>query len=159
MRYEPSSKDPKQTGCQTGTRALALAVKDAYPELLSLEQGYGCYNRKRIPAGTTWSLHAEGRATDVGTPYAFKQLGWVLACELVQHRTIYGVMRVIWDGHIWSTETPAAWRPLQPTSQQHHDHLHVEQFWAGALRPVGVRSTYVESLSRSRQAYDRAAAS
>lgn len=150
VRYEPAGPNPTDTRCQDGTRALGLAIKSTFPEFLVFEQGYGCFNHRRQTSGTGWSLHAEGRALDIGVPFRHKQLGWELGCHLVNKRTTYGVMRVIWDGHIWSIEDRNPWRPLKPTSQQHHDHLHVEQYWEAARRSPAFGTVYEQSLREFR---------
>jgi hypothetical protein len=150
VRYEPASKNPPRAKCQTGTRALQTAIDRVYPELIVGELGYGCYNYRRQTSGTGWSLHAEGRALDIGVASSHNGLGWILACDLTQFHVLYGVQRVIWDGHIWSIEEAGAYRPLRSTSQQHHDHLHVEQWWVGALRPITVADEYAQQLAKKR---------
>jgi hypothetical protein len=150
VRYEPASSTPAATGCQTGTRALGTAIRAAYPELETLSGAYGCYNRRRIAGSRSWSLHAEGRALDSGFRAATLQLAWQLACELVAHRAVYGTMRVILDHHVWSTERPDAWHRLNPSTNQHTDHLHIEQFWRAALRPRSVAGELTAALRASR---------
>jgi len=150
VRYEPASKNPPPSKCQTGTLALGRAIEVVFPEMISLRGGYGCYNHRRQTSGTGWSLHAEGRALDTGVPGRHHDLGWLLACELVAHRIIYGVQRVIWDQHIWTVEELDRWRRLKPTSQQHTDHIHTEQYWAGALRPATVQTQYEIALRAAR---------
>jgi hypothetical protein len=59
-------------------------------------------------------------------------------------------MRVIWDRHIWSLERGDQWERLRASSQQHTDHIHVEQFWMGAGRPASVQSQYEAALAASR---------
>jgi hypothetical protein len=59
-------------------------------------------------------------------------------------------MRVILDKHIWSTEDPREWHRLQPTSQQHLDHIHIEQFRAAAARPIGQADELATALRASR---------
>lgn len=152
MRYEPAGPGtPTATGCQDGTKALGLALRAVYPELRSLTGPYGCWNPRRIEGSSTWSLHAEGRALDTGVPVHLHEMAWSVCCELVDRRTLYGTMRVLWDGHIWSTEKPADWRRLQPTTNQHRDHFHVEQFWRDALKPSGATFvTYRDALRAHR---------
>lgn len=150
MRYEPASSNPTATGCQPGTRALATAVRNVYVDLQCLTNVYGCYNRRRSRDAPSWSLHAEGRAFDVGVPGPEHETGWALACELVANRVLYGVQRVIWDGHIWSIEHADQWRGLQPNSTQHHDHIHVEQYRSAAARPMSYQRTYEATLRTSR---------
>lgn len=151
MRYEPAGLNPSATGCQTGTKALQRAIMAVYPELAGGATIYGCFNRRMARSARSWSLHAEGRALDVGVPTAAKELGWALSCELSIHRTIYGVQRVIWDGHIWSIEQVKGWRLLDKrTKDQHHDHTHIEQYWAAALRPSSVQQSYEKALQAAR---------
>jgi len=150
VRYEPASKNPPPSRCQTGTRALGVAIANVYPEFLSLRGGYGCYNYRRQTSGTGWSLHAEGRALDVGVPIRDNQLGWQLACDLTEFRVIYGAMRVIYDRHIWSIEHAGHWRKLKPTTQQHTDHIHIEQYWHSALRPATIQSELEHQLRQKR---------
>jgi len=115
-----------------------------------MKGGFGCYNHRFIKGTTTWSLHAEGRALDVGVPAGQGNIAWDLACELVEHRVVYGTMRVIWDGHIWTTERRDEWQKLQAKTPQHHDHLHIEVFWASARRAATIQSELEAALSRSR---------
>jgi hypothetical protein len=151
VRYEAASKArPKATGCQTGTRALALAVHDVYPEFLVFEGGYGCYSQRKIAGTMNWSLHAEGRAMDVGVPAPLKPIGWQLACELVAGRQFYGVQYVAWDNHSWSITYPDQWKSLT-TSNKHTDHIHFEQYWTDALRPPSMRSLYAQHLRAARR--------
>lgn len=150
MRYEPAADNPPPGGCQSGTRALALAIRNVYPELHSLTNVYGCYSHRRMAGSPRWSLHAEGRACDVGTDTLGSQLAWRLACDLSDHRVIYGVMRVIWDAHIWSVERVDEWRPLDPKLAQHHDHLHIEQYWEAARRPATVQPQLEAALRAGR---------
>lgn len=150
VRYERAANPPKATGCQSGVRALGLAVGHSYPELLSMKGGFGCYNRRYIKGTTTWSLHSEGRALDIGVPPQWRDLAWRLACAFTSDRIVYGTMRVIWDGHIWTTEERDRWRPLLPTTPQHHDHIHFEAFWASATRPGTIQSEMESALARSR---------
>lgn len=151
VRYEPAASNPTAEGCQSGTIALARAVRTVYPELESLSQTYGCFNRRYVAGTTTWSVHAEGRAFDVGVPNSERETGWQLACELVARRTLYGVQRVMWDRHIWSVEAPAQWRGLSPRSDQHLSHLHAEQYRQAAARPRSVEKQYQTALELSRR--------
>lgn len=150
MRYEPALSNPTAAGCQSGTRALAGAITSSYPELVTMRGPYGCFNRRKAAGTTRWSLHAEGRALDVGFTAETGRYAWALACELVARRTLYGTMRVILDRHIWSTEDPREWHRLRATSQQHLDHIHIEQFRAAAARPIGQADEYATALRASR---------
>jgi hypothetical protein len=114
---------------------------------------YGCFNRRRIAGSSAYSLHAEGRAIDVGIPAQMNEYGWKLSCELVAHRAVYGVQRVIWDGHIWSIEQIKGWRELAAsTKDKHRDHVHIEQYWSSALKPITVTDSYIAALELARAA-------
>lgn len=151
MRYEPATDPPTARGCQSGTLALGRAIRTTFPELATLTPVYGCYNRRKIAGSASWSIHAEGRALDVGVEAELRSVGWDLACELVLHRVLYGVQRVIWDRHIWSVERIDQWQPLQVRTNQHLDHLHVEQYRSAAARPVTSEQALTESLAKSRR--------
>jgi hypothetical protein len=132
MRYEPASSNPTQRKCEPGTVILAAGIKTVYGSLVTMAGAYGCYNRRPISGGAVWSLHAEGRALDVGVPGPLNATGWDLACHLSAFHVALGVQRVMWDGHIWSIEQADQWRRLQPSTQQHLDHVHLEQYRAAA---------------------------
>lgn len=121
---------------------------------------FGCFNPRRIEGTSRWSLHAEGRAGDVGVLERWDTAsGWELACVLVQCRSTLGTMRVIYDGHVWSTEHPSEWRRLEASVNQHHDHVHVEQFWRNArMAPAVVLPQYVWVLQEARDKWTEAMA-
>lgn len=136
MRYEPATRTrPTATGCQPGTRALADALRAVWPELATLTGPYGCFNSRLMASSSTWSLHAEGRALDVGVTPQWHAEAWSVVCELVARRVLFGTMRIMWDGHIWSTERRDEYQKLGPHTNPHRDHFHVEQFWSTAMRP------------------------
>lgn len=147
MRYEPVLGNPTAKGCQPGAFQLARAIEISYPELESLDGAFGCFNRRRIAGSSSWSLHAEGRAIDVGIGGSDPQLAWRLACELVGHRALYGTMRVMWDAHIWTTERLDRWERLKPHTNQHHDHLHVELFRKPAATAPATLGVQVAALT------------
>jgi hypothetical protein len=149
VRYEPASSLPREGGCQSGTLALGRAIKATYTELQTLSGPYGCYNRRKIAGASNWSLHAEGRALDIGVQESEGGQAWRLACELVAHRTTYGTMRVMWDRHIWSTEKPDQWRKLGASTNQHLDHIHVEQFRRAAAWPASSQVQMQAALAQS----------
>jgi hypothetical protein len=151
-RYEPAAKDPTATRCQTGTVALASAIHEVFPELAVMRGAYGCFNRRRIEGTMQWSLHAEGRALDVGVAQGLEGVGWTLACELTALHAAMDIQRVMWDGHIWSIEDAANWRRLHPGSNQHTDHAHIEQRWNGALKPLSVQPAWETLLREGRPA-------
>jgi len=157
VRYEPAALHPTATGCQPGTLALGQAIGAVWPEFVSFRAGYGCWNPRRIEGSSKWSLHAEGRAIDTGVRAVDHQRGWEAACLLVQERAKLGVMRLIWDHHIWSMEKPSAWRPLSKSVNQHTDHIHVEQYWADAKKNHDVvLPQYTSTLHMANDALPRA---
>lgn len=91
----------------------------------------GIYVGKRL--GDGWSVHAEGRASDLGTkPYAKPGWGWGLADELRLNSKELGIQLIIFDDKIWSGNYPyAGWREYGG-SEPHTGHLHVELSWKSA---------------------------
>lgn len=85
----------------------------------------GIYNPKRLGSG--WSIHAEGRADDLGTaPYSKPPWGWELADELRLNSLELGIQCIIFDHKIWSGSYPdAGWRDYNG-SNPHTGHLHTE---------------------------------
>lgn len=85
----------------------------------------GIYNCQTIPGTRSLSLHAEGRAADLGVPGV---TAWaaLLAQRLVDLSAELGVQCVIFDRLIWSGAHPyEGWRNYSGSSP-HTDHLHVE---------------------------------
>jgi hypothetical protein len=150
VRYEPAQVARLSDGCQPGAVALGTAIRSVWPELHSLSGPYGCWNRRKIAGSSSWSLHAEGRAIDIGVPEIEHDHAWLLACDLVASRVRYGTMRVMWDRHIWSTERRDEWQQLEPTTIPHLDHIHVELFWAAASHPPSSRTQLEQSLRAAR---------
>lgn len=156
MRYEPAAKQPTAKACQPGTLALGQALEVVWRDFISMRGAYGCWNPRRIEGSSSWSLHAEGRAIDVGVPAALHQSGWECACILVDQRKKLGTMRVFWDGHMWSTEKRTQWTPISPRLNQHRDHIHVEQFWADAKREHDLAlAQYIATLGAALDAIPR----
>lgn len=60
---------------------------------------------------------------------------------------MYGTMRVIYSGHIWTTERRDRWDPLNAALNQHHDHVHIELFWAAALVPPASYTVQLAALT------------
>jgi hypothetical protein len=126
--------------------ALGRAIRATHPELQTLEGAYGCFNPRRIAGSSSWSLHAEGRALDVGVKGPAKSRAWALARELSAERTTFGIMRIMWDHHIWTTEREDKWHLLRVQTNQHTDHMHIELFWHAALRPESFEAAYTTAL-------------
>jgi hypothetical protein len=93
----------------------------------------GIYNVRAVRGSkTVWSVHAEGRAIDVGFPTepAGHAEGHRLAGLLVRHHAELGVQQVIWARQIWRN-TIGTWRPYNGVSP-HLDHVHAELTRAAA---------------------------
>ena len=107
-----------------GARALMDWFLDTYPA----GRNDGIYNCRPMRGGTLFSIHAEGRAVDLGTPLTGGPPAWGtdLARQLVDNSAELGVQCVIWDRRIWSGARPAeGWRPYGGVDP-HDTHLHVE---------------------------------
>jgi hypothetical protein len=124
------------TGCSEGPTPGAKALQSYYlgayanrtdPRPANL----GIYLCERLGSG--WSLHAEGRAADLGTaPYSRPPWGWTLAEKLRLNSKELGVQLIIFDRKIWSANFPhAGWRNYVG-SNPHTGHLHVELTQAAA---------------------------
>lgn len=88
----------------------------------------GC---RHIAGTTVLSVHADGRAVDLGVPVG---ASWAqgLANSLVARSRELGVQCVIYNRRIWSSSyCRQGWRPYSGTNP-HRDHLHVEVTPAGS---------------------------
>ena len=86
----------------------------------------GIFNKRNIAGTSTPSLHAEGRALDIGLLVARpdeKVLGDQLFQLLIDNADELGLSEVIWNKKIWSTTntTPHTYTGVNP----HIDHVHV----------------------------------
>lgn len=104
-------------------------------------RNYGIYNPRSIRGGGGLSLHAEGRAVDLG--YSNKALGDEALEALLRHREALGIQLIIWWRRIYSAKNPvgAAYTGVSP----HTDHIHVE-----LSRPAAATLTvpYIRSVLR-----------
>lgn len=137
MRYESASWTTVTRGCQPGTLNLSKAIREAFPTLAVMEGAYGCFNDRAIAGSDVPSLHREGRALDLGVPEpdrGNKGAGWRCACALASLAPSLHVQLLLWDRHTFRGygEGPWTWREMQPNTQPHHDHIHVELRWKGA---------------------------
>jgi len=111
-------------GPRPGAKALMRWCLEHYTDATNL----GIYNPRRVRGSSSaWSIHAEGRAIDVGFPVVEPggdPDGGELADRLVEHATELGVQQVIWARRIWRNTRPG-WRSYGGTSP-HLDHIHAE---------------------------------
>lgn len=110
------------TGPAPGAEALMDWAVDNHDRAVNL----GIYSRRRIGGTRWWSVHAEGRALDVGFPLVRggHPEGHRLAQTLVDHHRQLGVQQVIWALRAWRN-TVGVWRGYGGPSP-HLDHVHVE---------------------------------
>lgn len=91
----------------------------------------GIYNCRKIAGSGDYSLHAEGRADDLGIPVG-ASWGQPLVDSLVAHSEELGIQCAIYRRRIWSTAYPdAGWREYHGESA-HDEHAHVELEWSAA---------------------------
>jgi hypothetical protein len=119
--YQPATTVAK--ACQPGAKALMAWCLENYPPGSNL----GCYNPRNVRGGVALSLHAEGRAIDVGFPVSRPDghhMGQLLAAHMAKHHADLGVQCVIFARRIWSNTHPT-WRPYTGAAD-HFDHVHIE---------------------------------
>jgi len=136
-------------GPAPGAKALMAWFLATYPAGTNL----GIYNPKVIPGTQILSLHAEGRACDLGCP---RSASWAAAlADLLRIWSAeLGIQCVIHDRRIWSGAYPdAGWRPYAG-SDPHDTHLHVELTWYAAryltvdqIRRVNTRLSLVDETT------------
>lgn len=126
-RYEPAVKCT--AGPTAGAKALMAWYLGAYAHLGA--KNLGIYNCRTIEGSTALSLHAEGRAPDLGAPKSARYLATL--CEKLRlHSAELEIQLIIYRRHVWSSRRPLdGWRVYEG-SNPHDDHAHVELTWAGA---------------------------
>lgn len=110
-------------GPTPGAKTLMAWSLANYPPGTNL----GIFNPRNVRGGVALSLHAEGRAIDVGYPVSRPDghhMGQVLAGHMATHHADLGVQCVIFARRIWSNTRPT-WRPYTGTAD-HFDHVHIE---------------------------------
>ena len=80
----------------------------------------GIYNRRAVRGGKSWSLHAVGRAADLGVNS--KALGDEIADRLVRAAAKLGICEVIWYRRRWTAEK--GWQSYHG-ADNHTTHVHV----------------------------------
>lgn len=118
------------SGCGPGPTRGAVDLQtqalQARPGLISL----GIYACRRIGgAGSAWSLHAEGRAIDLGIGSGGYALGDLVLGDL-RGLADNVLQRVIWDRRTFDLVSP--WGRPYTGRDPHTGHLHVELSWPAA---------------------------
>lgn len=96
----------------------------------------GIYNRRAVRGGKALSLHAEGRAVDLGFPAreGGTKEGWALAQLLRTHSADLGIQCLIYARRIWTnTKAAQGWRAYTGTAS-HNEHIHIELTRQAAAR-------------------------
>lgn len=124
-RYEPATRC---TGTdRPGAVALMEWVCATYPHAAN----WGIAACRPVEGGSILSVHAEGRAIDIGLEQGGE---WAqrLADDLVWRSRDLQVQCVIYNRQEWSADRwDEGWRPY-PGENDHRDHLHVElSRWSG----------------------------
>ena len=106
-----------------GARALMSWCLDNYP----MARNLGIYNYRPVRGSTSLSIHAEGRALDVGMPVVGGQAhaeGTRLLNRLGARGRELGIQTIIWNRRIYSARSPLGrtYSGVNP----HVDHLHIE---------------------------------
>lgn len=103
------------SGCKPGVTTLLNELQSKFPGTTSM----GCYNRRNVVGGSTWSYHAAGRAIDVGnTPAIMQEIAnYVVGKD--------GIEEVIYNRKIWtSARSGEGWRNYTGENP-HTDHVHI----------------------------------
>lgn len=126
--YEPARSC---TGSATpGCRALMAWFLSAYGQLGAVNSGI--YNCRDIVGGSGFSLHAEGRACDLGIRPHSADWGSVLATQLWNNSAELGIQLIIWNRRYASgAKSDQGWLPYSGQSP-HIDHIHAELSWHAA---------------------------
>ena len=121
-------------GPQPAPKALWQLIHANFP----ITRFDGIYNNRNIAGTSTKSLHAEGRALDIGLDVrkpAEKTVGDGLFQIFVDTATLAGFEEIIWNRQIWSTRTPQIHH--YSGHSPHTDHVHV-----GFTRPASQQTTF-----------------
>ncbi len=125
MGYCYNAVGSRCLGNQTGTNQLMTWLLDRYDRTFN----FGTYVCRQNTGGSGLSLHAEGRAGDVGLPYRHAN-GYRIRDFLVRNAEILGVQEVIWDRQIWHANRPYLRAYSGPNP--HTDHVHYGLCWWSA---------------------------
>lgn len=129
----PAEKSKKWSGPQPGTKALWQLIQANFP----VARFDGIYNNRNIAGTKTPSLHAEGRALDIGLDVRNPKentIGDGLFRIFGEVAVVAGIQEVIWNRQIWSSARPL----VHPYTghDPHTGHVHV-----GFTRDASQRTT------------------
>jgi len=120
-------------GCGDGPLPGATALQAAALQrwAVSGATSLGIFNCRRVGGGLAWSVHAEGRAGDIGIRRELVALGDQLLAALRGHNWELGLQRIIFRRRIYDASRPTG-APFSDDGA-HDEHLHWEQTWDAAL--------------------------
>lgn len=137
------SKSPTTIGAGHGYGGMLLQVETVWLEVKKRFSGVkfmGAYNNRNVRGGSSKSMHAYGRAFDVGaSPGTMERIAEYL-------RTIEGVQYVIYNHRISGPGANKPWRAYNPGpgGSAHEDHVHVDfqSSFKGLGMGTGTGGTY-----------------
>lgn len=120
MAYEPVSQAElvKYHGARPGVVALRDIILFLWHA--SGVTDVGIYNRRQVRGGGAWSLHAVGRAVDIGVPST--GVGTLIAAAIQSHAAALGLCEIISNRRRWTAET--GWQPYGGVDP-HTGHIHI----------------------------------
>jgi uncharacterized protein (TIGR03382 family) len=132
VEYDTAPPWDGGTNCSGGSTAGARVLRDVIVAAFPQTSGVGIYNCRVIANTNSMSLHGVGRALDIMIPTisgdADNGSGDPIAAWLMEHAGEFGLQGIIWDHKIWTTSRRAGerLRSLDPSVNQHVDHIHTE---------------------------------
>lgn len=114
--------DSTGTKCTGAAEPGAIKLRELILQNWNGTKDMGIYNCRNVRGGNTLSLHAEGRAIDIGASFSTMQQ---LAQWAVDYSGWYGIQEVIFNKKIWSSNKAYdGWRTYSGTNP-HTDHVHI----------------------------------
>jgi len=117
MSYQPVTRWEllRFRSARKGVQAFADAILFWTPGT----RNDGIYNRRRVAGSKSWSLHAVGRAFDLGIPNL--DTGARVVRNIMRYPQMFGVCEVIFNHQRWTAET--GWRHYSGVDP-HTGHVH-----------------------------------
>jgi hypothetical protein len=125
-------------GPQPAPKTLWQLIHQNFPQA----RNDGIYNPRNIAGTQTPSLHAEGRALDIGLSVTVpdeKLVGDQLFGVFVRSATLVGFQEIIWNRQIWSHAHPAVHR--YHGHDPHTGHIH-----AGFTRTASQQTAFPDAF-------------
>lgn len=115
--------DPNPIRCGTSCRGGVRAFKSWVLAQVPSARDDGCFNCRNVRGSTTTlSLHADGRAVDVGFPGLDHPDGELLFAWCIHYAEAIGAQEIIWSGRIWSWSHPFV--HAYTGASAHREHVH-----------------------------------